>query len=64
MLEFDREYYVLLGEGRSPSPGDLPNPGIKPGSPTLQVDFLPNELSGEPVVYGGEAIDSVYRTEI
>ena len=27
-----------------PSPGDLPDPGIKPGSPVLQVDFLPTEL--------------------
>ena len=27
-----------------PSPGDPPNPGIKPGSPTLQVDSLPFEL--------------------
>ena len=25
-------------------PGDLPNPGIKPRSPTLQVDSLPEEL--------------------
>jgi len=24
-----------------PSPGDLPNPGIKPRSPTLQADSLP-----------------------
>ena len=24
-----------------PSPGDLPNPGIKPNSPTLQADSLP-----------------------
>ena len=23
-----------------PSPGDLPNPGIKPRSPALQADFL------------------------
>ena len=23
------------------SPGNLPNPGIKPGSPTLQADSLP-----------------------
>ena len=31
-----------------PSPGDLPNPGIKPRSPALQVDFfLPTELSGK-----------------
>ena len=26
-----------------PSPGDLPNQGIKPGSPALQVDSLPIE---------------------
>jgi len=24
-----------------PSPGDLPHPGIKPRSPTLQADSLP-----------------------
>ena len=28
-----------------PSPGDLPNPGIEPRSPTLQVDSLPFEPS-------------------
>ena len=28
-----------------PSPGDLPDPGIEPGSPALQVDSLPTELS-------------------
>ena len=27
-----------------PSPGDLPDPGIKPGSPALQVDSLSTEL--------------------
>ena len=26
-----------------PSPGDLPDPGIKPGSPTQQADSLPSE---------------------
>ena len=31
-----------------PSPGDLPNPGIKPGSPALQADSLPTELWGKP----------------
>ena len=31
-----------------PSPGDLPGPGIKLGSPALQVDSLPTELSGKP----------------
>ena len=29
-------------------PGDLPNPGIEPGSPALQVDSLPAELPGKP----------------
>ena len=27
-----------------PSPGDLPDPGIKPGSPALQARSLPTEL--------------------
>ena len=31
-----------------PSPGDLPNPGIKPRSPTLQADSLPVEPQGKP----------------
>ena len=31
-----------------PSPGDLPNPGIKPRSPTLWVDSLPAEPQGKP----------------
>ena len=30
-----------------PSPGDLPNPEIEPGSPTLQADSLLSELSGK-----------------
>ena len=31
-----------------PSPGNFPNPGIEPGSPTLQADSLPAELQGKP----------------
>ena len=31
-----------------PSPGDLPNPGIEPRSPTLQADSLPAEPQGKP----------------
>ena len=32
-----------------PSPGDLPDPGIKLGSPALQADFfLPSEPPGKP----------------
>ena len=27
---------------------DLPNPGIKPGSPALQADYLPTEPQGKP----------------
>ena len=30
------------------SPGDLPDPGIEPGSPVLQADSLPTELQGSP----------------
>ena len=37
-----------------PPPGDLPNPGIKPRSPTLQVDSLPTEPSGKPKESIGE----------
>ena len=29
-------------------PGDLPDPGIKPESPALQVDSLPTEPPGKP----------------
>ena len=31
-----------------PSPGDLPNTGIKPRSPTLQAYSLPAEQPGKP----------------
>ena len=31
-----------------PSPGDLPNPGIEPRSPTLWVNSLPAEPQGKP----------------
>ena len=33
-----------------PSAGDLPNPGIKPGSAALQADALPSEPPGKPIV--------------
>ena len=32
-----------------PSPGDLPNPGIEPGSPALETDTLTSELPGKPL---------------
>ena len=34
-----------------PSPGDLPNPGIKPWSPALQADSLLSEPPGEPHLF-------------
>ena len=34
-----------------PSPGDPPNPGIKPGSPALQADALLSEPPGKPIKY-------------
>ena len=34
-----------------PFPGDLPNPGIEPGSPALQADALPSEPPGKPYVF-------------
>ena len=33
----------------SPSPVDIPNPGIELGSHALQADSLPTELSGKPI---------------
>ena len=35
-----------------PSLGDLPNPGIEPGSPVLQADSLPSEPAEKPLVTG------------
>ena len=32
------------------SPGDLPKPAIKLGSPAMQADSLPAELPGKPVI--------------
>ena len=33
-----------------PSPGNLPNPGIEPGSPALQADSSSSEPPGEPFI--------------
>ena len=46
-MEFSRKKY--WSELPFPSPGDFPNPGIKPGSPALQADALPSELLGKPI---------------
>ena len=47
-MEFSRQEYYCSGEP-FPSPGDLPNPGIKSRSPALQADSLPAKLSGKAV---------------
>ena len=38
-----------------PSPGDRPNPGIEPRSPTLQADALTSEPPGKPIPVEEEA---------
>ena len=43
----------------SPSPGDLPNPGIEPRSPALQVDSLPSETPWKPLFDGVPTKDRV-----
>ena len=46
-MEFSRqEYWSGLP---FPSPGDLPDPGMEPRSPTLQADALPSEPPGKPL---------------
>ena len=39
-----QEYWIGLP---FPSPGDLPDPGIKPGSPAFQADALLSEPPGK-----------------
>ena len=34
-----------------PSPGNLPDPGIKPGSPALQAEALPSAPSGKSISF-------------
>ena len=42
-----------------PYPGDLPNPGMEPGSPALQADSVPENLSHKGVSWGNKgAINS------
>ena len=48
-MGFSRQ--VCWSEWSYPSPGDLPNPGIKPQSLVLQADSLLSEPPGQPYVY-------------
>ena len=45
------------GVGRVPSPGDLLDSGIEPGSPALQADSLPHEPRGKPFIMEGHQIN-------
>ena len=61
-MGFSRQYY-WSGSPFS-SPGDLPNPGIEPESPTLQADALPSELPGKPcyiVIHGNRDFADVIK---
>ena len=54
---FRQEYQSGLS---FPSPGDLPDPGIKLRSPALQADSLPSEPPGKP--YKRESVRAVGYT--
>ena len=41
---FQQEYWSVLP---FPSPGELPNPGIKPRSPAFRADALPSDPPGK-----------------
>ena len=59
-MEFSRPEY--WSREPFPSPGDLPNPGIKPGSPALQVDSLPAKPQGKPQTLASCRLSSVTLT--
>ena len=51
-MEFSRQEYwngLLFS-----SSGDLPSPGVKPRSLTLQADSLPFEPTGKPIFFQGQ----------
>ena len=59
-MEFSRPKYW---SGKPfPSPGDLPNPGIEPRSPTFQVDSLPAQPPGKSLV-AAKYIQQIWKTQ-
>ena len=48
VMGFSRQEY--WSEVPCPPPGNLPNPGIEPGSPALQADSLPSEPPVKPLL--------------
>ena len=58
-MEFSRPEYQ---SGKPfPSPRDLPNPGIEPRSPALQVDSLPAEAQEMPKNTGVGSLSLLQR---
>ena len=58
-----QEYWSRLS---CPPPGEFPNPGIKPRSPTLQVDCLPADPQGKPKNTGvgcRSLLQGIFRTQ-
>ena len=56
-MEFSRQEYwngLLFS-----SPGELPDPGIKPRFPALEADSLPSESPGKPMEDGNVGLDAV-----
>ena len=43
-----------------PPPGDLPNPGIEPRSPTFQADSLPSKPTGRPMNTGVGSLQGLF----
>ena len=58
-MEFSRQEY--WSGFPFPSPGDLPNPGIEPGSPALQADALLSEPPGKQIISGTTKVKRLYR---
>ena len=50
-----------------PSPGDLPDPGIEPGSPALEADTLTSEPPGKQITGAGTPLrgnNDLWRQQI
>ena len=57
-MEFSRQEYwsgLLF-----PSPGDLSDPGIEPGSPSFQADSLPTERPGKTLSERSQTQNTIY----
>ena len=56
-----QEYWSALP---FPSPGDLPDPGIKPRSPALYADALPSEPSGKAQSLPSEPLRKTHQRRV